>query len=102
MAIKITDFGMTSGRTRHTATLWPVPADEEPPALWRVSWLPDQYLTRSEAVTAMVIADLLGDRALPEDSRLYPCVGSFAAELGLSAREAVAMAAEPPDECEGA
>ena len=45
MATRITDTGMTSDQTRHTATAWPVPGE---PTGWSVTWLPGRNLTRRD------------------------------------------------------
>jgi hypothetical protein len=61
-----------------------------------VSWLPGQTLDRNTAITAMVLADLTGEHDLDEGHRLWPHIQSWAEELGLSAPDAIAQAAQQP------
>jgi hypothetical protein len=49
MALTITDQVIRASGTRHTATA----SDSTG---WTVTWLPGQILTRSQAITAMLIA----------------------------------------------
>lgn len=94
MSTKITETEMSSDMTPHTATAWPVP-DE--PTLWSVTWLPGRALTRDQAITAMTIAEMAaepaGTRNGAEGWRMN--LGSWAAELGLTADEAAEMASAP-------
>jgi hypothetical protein len=87
--IRITDTFMSSPATPHTAR-----ASGEG---WEVSWLPGRTLDRNEAITAMVIANVVGDRGvgLAEDP-IWPHLDGWAGELGLSGADAVARASEPP------
>jgi hypothetical protein len=87
--IRITDTFMSSPATPHTAR-----ATGEG---WAVSWLPGRTLTRNEATTAMVIANVVGDRGVGlADGPIWPHLDSWAAELGLSGADAVARVSEPP------
>ncbi len=52
MALTVTDKIMRSGQTPHTAS----PAGDG----WEVSWRPGRVLTRNQAVTAMMLAQLVG------------------------------------------
>jgi hypothetical protein len=61
-----------------------------------VSWLPGQILDRNSAITAMILADLVGEEDLYQGHRLWPHVQGWAAELGLTGPEAVAAASQPP------
>ena len=54
--ITITDTSMTSPATPHTAMATG--------RGWEVSWLPGRMLTRDQATTAMVIANLVGCRGV--------------------------------------
>ncbi len=56
MALMITGKMIRSDGTRHTAELVRAGAG----GAWRVSWLPGRVLTRSQATTAMMIAQALG------------------------------------------
>ena len=81
---------MRSAATRHSAT-----ATGEG---WEVSWLPGRTLTRNQATTAMVIANLVGGRGVGHsDDPIWPHLDSWASELGLSGPDAVVRASEPPD-----
>ena len=90
MTLTINDTTMTSDQTAHTARH----------ALerngWEVSWLPGQTLDRNTAVTAMVLAGTTAEPGLHEGHRLWPFVQSWAAELGLTAPDAIAQASQPP------
>ena len=98
MAIELTENSMTSDRSTHTAELRPTPEADHGPATWRVSWCPDQALGRNEAITAMVLADVIGkdEPDLSDHNRLF--VGGWAAELGMSADEAVRHVRQPQKE----
>jgi hypothetical protein len=90
MGTKITETEMTSDATRHTAAR---AADE-----WTVTWLPGRVLTQAEAVTAMTIAECLIDALDPySKQRVWPHIDGWAAELGLSGVDAVAMASLAPE-----
>jgi hypothetical protein len=87
--IKITGTHMSSPATPHTARA----AGDG----WEVSWLPGRTLTRNGAITAMVIATIVGDRGVGlADDPIWPHLDGWAGELGLSGADAVARASEPP------
>jgi len=87
--IRITNTSMSSAATPHTAT-----AKDEG---WEVSWLPGRTLTRNEATTAMVIANIVGSSGVGHsDDRIWPHLDNWAAGLGLSGPDAVMRASEPP------
>ena len=90
MALTINDTTMTSDQTAHTARRAP---DRNG---WEVSWLPGQTLDRNSAITAMVLADTTAEPDLHEGHRLWPHIQSWAAELGLTAPDAIAQASQPP------
>ena len=90
MTLTITDSSMTSDRTTHTARHAP---DRNG---WEVSWLPGRTLDRNAAITAMVLADTAAEPGLDKSHRLWPFVQSWAQELGLTAPDAIAQAAQPP------
>ncbi len=92
MPLTVTADLITSDYTAHTAR--PIPGH---PHAWQVTWLPGQMISRSGAVTAMVLADA-ASRDLPPGHRLWPHISGWAAELGLTAHIAVALASEPPPE----
>jgi hypothetical protein len=59
------------------------------------SWetgLPGQTLDRNSAITAMVLADHVGETDLHEGHRLWPFIQSWAQEIGLTASDAIAQA----------
>jgi hypothetical protein len=91
--IRINDTHMSSPDTPHTAVLLHFEAGDA----WRVSWLPHRLMDRNAAITAMVIADIVGSRGvgLSEDP-IWPQLDNWAAELGLSGADAVVRASEPP------
>lgn len=87
--IRITDTSMSSPATPHTATA----TDDG----WEVSWLPGRKMTRNQATTAMIIADIVGGRGVGHaDDPIWPHLDNWAAELGLSGSDAVVRASEPP------
>lgn len=85
MATTITDTEMISDQTRHTA--------RTTESGWAVTWLPGRTLTQNQAVTAMTIAESI-NAALDPDThkRMWSHVAGWAAELGLSAADAIARA----------
>ena len=92
MTLTITDTTMTSDQTAHTARHAPGRNG------WEVSWLPGQTLDRNTAITAMTLADTAAEPDLHEGHRLWPHVQSWAAELGLTAPDAIARTSQPPSD----
>ena len=92
MTLTINDTTMTSDQTGHTARQAPGRPHE-----WEVSWLPGQVLDRNSTITAMILADITGQGDLHEGHRLWPHIQGWAAELGLTAPQAIAAASQPPD-----
>jgi len=90
MTLTITDTIMTSDQSAHTARHAPERNG------WDVSWLPGQTLDRNTAITAMILADTTTEPGLREGHRLWPHIQSWAQELGLTAPDAIARAAQPP------
>jgi hypothetical protein len=90
MTLTITDTTMTSDQTAHTARHAPDRGG------WDVSWLPGQTLDRNTAITAMILADTTAGPGLAEGHRLWPFVQGWAAELGLTAPDAIAKTSQPP------
>jgi hypothetical protein len=90
MTLIITDSTMTSDHSAHAARHCPGHNG------WEVSWLPGQVLDRNTAVTAMTLADTAAAGDLHDRHRLWPHIQGWAGELGLTAPEALAMAARPP------
>jgi hypothetical protein len=91
MSLTITDTTMTSDHSAHTARHAPGGQQQ-----WKVSWLPGQLLDRNAAITAMVLADTAAAADPHEGHRLWPHIQSWAAELGLTAPDAIAQASQPP------
>jgi hypothetical protein len=90
VTLTITDTTMTSDHTAHAAR--PAPDRNG----WEVSWLPGQTLDRNAAITAMVLADQVGETDLHEGHQLWPFIQSWAGELGLTAPDAITQASQPP------
>ena len=90
MTLTSTDTTMTSDQTAHTARL--APGSQH---LWEVSWLPGQALDCTSAMNAMIVADLASDADLNERHHLWPFIQSWAAELGLTASDAINRATQP-------
>lgn len=81
------DAAMTSDIHPHTAAKVNV-------GEWQVTWLPGMTLTRSQALTAMVVGDVLArygtePKALPRHYLL--AMGHWASELGLLTSEMLTM-----------
>ena len=90
MALTILDDSMSSDWTTHRARLMHGRA-----ALWEVSWLPARRLDRNGAITAMVLADLVGSGDLQADDRQWTFVEGWADELGLYASDAIERISRP-------
>ena len=91
MALNINDRFMTSDRTPHAARL--APGEEHH---WEVSWLPGRRVTRNDAITAMVLAETCSPAGTRERNRMQPFIEGWAAELGLTADQAVTRIAAMP------
>ena len=90
MGVHIGAVTMTGDSTRHHA--------EAVPGGWRVTWLPDQLLTRDQAVTAMMLAEAVACTTLTSEHRLWPHIDAWAAQLGLSGPAAVVASSLPVGE----
>jgi hypothetical protein len=91
MTLTISDTTMTSDHSDCTARHCP---DRNG---WEVSWLPGQILDHNTAVTAMTLADTAAEHDLHDRHQLWPNIQSWAAELGLTAPDAIARASQPPE-----
>ena len=89
MALTINDTTMTSDQTLHTARQAPGHRHG-----WEVSWLPGQVLDRDTAITAITLADTAAGHDLHDRHPLWSAIESWAAELGLTAPEAIARASQ--------
>ncbi len=92
MTLTINDTTMTSYQTAHTARQSPSGHG------WEVSWLPGQTLDRNSAITAMILADTTAEPDVHEGHRLWPHIQGWAAELGLTAPDAIAKTSQPPSD----
>jgi hypothetical protein len=90
MTLTINDSTMTSDQTAHTARL-----ASGSQHLWEVSWLPGRVLDRNSTISAMILADQVGEHDLDERHRLWPVIESWGAELGLTGSEAVYRVSRP-------
>jgi hypothetical protein len=90
MSLTITDDHISGDYTRHTARR--LSGDQR---AWEVSWLPGRLLDRNSAITAMVLAEVVGTDAPQARGRLWPHIEGWAAEIGLTAPDAVARVSEP-------
>lgn len=84
MILRITDTRMTSSVTGHTAR-------RKTGGMWVVSWLPSPQLPldRDAAITALTLAELVAAGACTSKHRDWPVLCDLAAELGLTADDAV-------------
>lgn len=94
--LQITEDVMRSSSTPHYATCIG-------PGSWVVSWLPNRTLTQGQAVTAMTIAEVLGNHdqisdPVMADHRLWGFLDNWAQELGLTGPAAVAEASRDPED----
>ncbi len=89
MTLTITESTMTGDHAAHAAR-------QVPGHGWKVSWLPGQIPDTDAAVTAMILADIVGKADIHEGHRLWPHIQGWAAELGLTGTEALAAASQPP------
>src|SRR5262249_40228413 len=90
MALTITDDSISGDYTSHTARQ--VSGDQR---AWTVSWLPGQLLDRNSAITAMILAEVAEASAPQPGDRLMPHIDGWAAELGLTAPDALARVSAP-------
>jgi hypothetical protein len=90
MGLHIASNFMWSDDTKHTA--------REEGGTWTVTWLPGRVLDHSQAVTAMMIAEKASQGVGLSDDPLWRHLEGMAAELGLSAANAIARASERPED----
>lgn len=83
MSLCITDALMTSSVTSHTARR------TTGTTTWSVSWLGDRQLTRNEATTAMTLAEFVAAGVVSPSHKQWPAMKTWAAELGLTANDAI-------------
>jgi hypothetical protein len=89
VSVAIGDDLISSDLSKHSARL----VDGS----WFTSWHPSLALSYNQAITAMVLADMLGRQPVGLcDDPVWIHVEGWAAELGLSGAAAVVFIAEPP------
>lgn len=96
MSVWITENEMSSNVTAHHATRLP-PTDRGSSRVWRLSFLPVWWLLdRNQAITAMTLAETIatGDTGDTGDGGCFSVrdtalITDLAAELGMTAREAI-------------
>jgi hypothetical protein len=91
MPLTILNDLISSDRSAHSARLL---TDETNG--WEVSWLPGHRLNRNAATTAMLLADVTGSGDMHPGHRLWVHIEGWAAELGLTAHDVVAMTIPEP------
>jgi hypothetical protein len=97
MTLTITDRLICSDLTHHTAKL----VGQGDAAGWRVSWLPGQTLTLSQAEAAMNLAEAFSGMSAHRDLEVWndgfwPRVERWAAQLGMNASLAEAIIKSMP------
>ncbi len=108
MTIRPTDDRITSDVTPHTAIRTMATAADVIPGgatMWSVSWLPRRRLDRNQAISAMLIADILGPAAtMPISAPIDDMIRAFAAELelGMTLNEVKRLAGTLPGAAEPA
>jgi hypothetical protein len=91
MTLFIRDDNISSDATRHTGRL--VPGHEH---AWQVSWLPGRLMDRNTAITAMTLAEVVATDEAKPGHRLWFHVEGWAAELGLTAPDALTWISQSP------
>jgi hypothetical protein len=93
MSVWITDDEMSSDVTTHHATRVPT-TDRRSPWVWRLSFLPPWWLMdRNQAITAMTLAETVATG----DARDAALIADLAAELGMTAGEAITRITSEPE-----
>jgi hypothetical protein len=91
MTLIITDDVISGDHTGHTARR----VTGRQPG-WEVSWLPGRRLSRNTAITAMTLADIAGTAPLQPRDRIWPHIQGWAAEIGLTAPDALTLISQTP------
>ncbi|MFF0456906.1 hypothetical protein [Nocardia africana] len=84
MTLHITDWLMTSDVTPESAQRLP-----SLPGQWLLSWLPGELLTQEQALSGMIVDEILSDPAFVDDLGAVEMATLHAAELGITLDEAV-------------
>lgn len=94
MTLIITDKAITSTGTAHTAHPCPDTLAGRP--TWAVSWLPCHRLDYNAAITALTLAELLGNHQPTPGSDRYTLVEALAAELDIAVDNAIGAIGRAP------
>ncbi|WP_330230201.1 hypothetical protein OHA40_30050 [Nocardia sp. NBC_00508] len=89
MTIHATEWTMTSDITPEAAY-----RDTDTTDGWRLSWLPDRRLTRTQALAGMRLDELLSDPRMVHDRMAQARVEVYADELGILRDHAVILLAK--------
>ncbi|MGQ4598943.1 hypothetical protein [Nocardia sp. R6R-6] len=89
MTIHTTEWTMTSDITPEAAY-----RDSDTFDGWRLSWLPDRRLTRTQALAGMRLDELLSDPHMVHDRMTQARVDVHADELGILREQAVILLAK--------
>ncbi|WP_063015109.1 hypothetical protein [Nocardia kruczakiae] len=84
MTLHITDWLMTSDVTPESAQRLP-----SLPGQWLLSWLPGELLTQEQALSGMILDEILSDPTFVDDLGAVEMATLHAAELGITLDEAV-------------
>lgn len=84
MTLQITDWSITSDVTPESAQRLP-----SLPGQWLLSWLPGELLTQEQALSGMIVDDILSDPSLVDDLAAIEMAALHCAELGIGLDEAV-------------
>lgn len=90
MGVSIDEEQMSSDHSAHSA--------RRVEGCWFISWWPVRSLTRNQAITAMMLSDVLAGmpRGREREDRLWPHVEGWARELGLAGSTVLEWAGEAP------
>jgi hypothetical protein len=83
MTLTIQDDSISSDHTGHEHA-------------WHVSWLPGRLMDRNTAITATMLADVVAPGDVHAGHRIWPHTEGWAAELGLTAPDALGWVSQPP------
>ncbi|GGM75768.1 hypothetical protein GCM10012275_53100 [Longimycelium tulufanense] len=82
MSVRTAADRMTSDRTRHIA-------HRTGARTWRLSWLPDREVPAGHAITGLLLAEKVARDKLTPQGRHSALIMDWAADLGLTAEEAI-------------
>ncbi|WP_227983946.1 hypothetical protein [Nocardia spumae] len=84
MTLHLTDWEITSDTSPESALRLPDASGH-----WMLTWLPGELLTREQALSGMVVDEILSDPALVDDLAALDLAGLHAAELGIDVEDAI-------------